>query len=340
MEHILSLLPDELVSFVEKKGLASYRGSQLLNWIYNKQTIDFNKMTSLPLEWRDRFNRILDNYIPEIISEQTSTDATRKFLLELIDGNHIEMVLIPKEEKYTLCISSQIGCKRNCRFCATAKMGFIRNLTVGEMVAQVFIAQIKSQKKRLNNIVFMGMGEPFDNYANVEKVIKILQHEKTYNFGARRITISTSGVIPGIKKLSNSSLKTRLAISLNSAIQSKREKLMPISRQYSLVDLKPVLHNYSITASFKVTLEYVLIKNFNMGIKDARTLKYFAHGIKCKLNLIPWNEVKFFNFRAPDNNDIKNFIHSLDGLRAMITVRDSKGEDIAAACGQLAGRFE
>ncbi len=334
--HILDILPDELKKYLFSIDEKKYRVKQILNWIYNNNELNFSRMTTLPFEFREKLFDKFSNFLPVIIKKEVSIDGSVKYLLELEDELRIEMVLIPNEKKNTLCVSSQVGCARECKFCATAKMGLKRNLKVYEIVAQIFIILQELKKNKLTNIVFMGMGEPLDNLQNVIKAIKIIQHNSGFKFSPRRITISTCGIIPKIKELTESNLKVKLAVSLNSAIQEKREELMPMSRQYPLSDLKKSLIDFRKKSSFRITFEYVLIKNFNTGKEDIKALKSFLGDISCKLNVIVWNEVDTMPFKAPSEQEVRNFIESMQELSSAVTFRKSRGSDISAACGQLA----
>jgi len=337
-KNILDLHPDELKHYFYQLGEKKYRSKQTLDWIYRKNVPDIDRMTTLTQELRSKLKNEFNNFVPRIERKLDSFDGSAKYLLSLEDNNVIEMVLMPGNGKNTLCLSSQVGCKRNCQFCATAKMGFIRNLTVSEINAQVLLANRELFPKRLTNLVFMGMGEPLDNLDHIMKSIKILQHQDGMSFSPRRITISTCGIIPGIVDLTKSGLKLKLAVSLNSAIQVKREKLMPIARTYPLDHLKSVLHDFRKINPYRITFEYILIKNFNMSSGDIKALRSFLGDISCKLNLIRFNKIPNSNFETPEEEEIKVFIAKLKNMKVAITLRDSRGNDIQAACGQLAGR--
>jgi 23S rRNA (adenine2503-C2)-methyltransferase len=295
-------------------------------------------MTSLSEALRIKLQSILSISIPTIITKTVSNDGTTKYLLSLQDRSNIEMVIIPNGKKNTLCISSQVGCARECTFCATAKLGLNRNLETHEITSQVFLAIREMGEDKLTNIVFMGMGEPLDNFENVVKAIRILQHDLCFNFSPRRITISTSGVIPQIAKLAETGLKLKLAVSLNSAIQSKREILMPISKTYPLSELKKNLLDFRKKTPYRITFEYVMIKDFNIGQEDVKALLKFLGDISCKLNVIKWNEVDDLPFETPATREIDKFISSMNVLSSAVTYRRSRGADIGAACGQLAAK--
>jgi len=337
--HILNLLPNEWKNYLLDIDEPRYRLKQILNWIYKNRTLDFSLMTTLPESLRQKLKYDFDNFLPEIIKVDISKDGTKKFLLSLNDDNKIEMVLIPNDKKNTLCISSQVGCARNCGFCATASLGFTRNLEVYEILSQVFLAIKELEEKKLTNIVFMGMGEPLDNLKNIIKAVKILQEEQCFSFSPRRITISTCGIIPKLNELADSGLKIKLAVSLNSAIQEKREQLMPVSRKYPLTELKNALLDFRKKTAFRITFEYVMIKDFNIGQEDTKALLKFLGDISCKLNVIKWNEVSSMPFKSPSEEEVAEFILRMQKLSSAVTYRKSRGQDINGACGQLAGNY-
>ena len=336
---VWSCLPEELKSKIVALGEKKYRADQILNWLYNNKITDISEWKNIPGSSKEIFNNRFSTLLPSISDIQISKDGTRKYLLQLVDGELIEMVLIPADEKLTLCISSQVGCKRGCRFCATAKLGFRRNLKVEEIVGQVFIADLESDNKKLTNIVFMGMGEPLDNLDNVIKAVKILQSEQCFSFSPRRITISTCGIVPEIIKLAEGNLKIKLAVSLNAAIDKKRSQIMPVNREYPLAELKNALQTFSKSNRFRITFEYVMIHEFNMFMEDVTALRKFCGDISSKINLIAWNNIPELNWQQPDQNEINSFLSILyKNCSCAITLRNSRGSDISAACGMLAGK--
>ena len=338
-KHLLDLFPEDLEQYVAAIGERPYRLKQLRNWIFSQNISDPDDMTNLPLAFRNKLFSDFDLYVPELIREQISQDGTRKFLLKLIDDQQIEMVLIPYLKKRTLCVSSQVGCSRKCSFCATGTLGLTRNLAVNEILGQILLARRLLGEEKLTNIVFMGMGEPLDNYDNLISSIKILQHEYGFKFSPRKITVSTAGIIPGIEKLAYSGLKLKLAVSLNSAIQEKRSQLMPVTEIYPLKELKRSLLSFSKRNPYRITFEYIMIKDFNTGLDDARALTRFIGDISSKVNLIKWNAVKGLPYETPDQKEIDNFIELLLPVSRAITFRQSRGADIKAACGQLAAEY-
>lgn len=316
---------------------ARYRSAQICEWIYRRQISDYKMMSNLPKHLRDELAATHPIRIPVIKERKISSDGTVKFLLEVADGNLIEMVIIPEKVKRTLCISSQVGCIRRCSFCATGNIGFRRNLSAGEIVSQIFIAMRDISGTRITNLVFMGMGEPLDNHLNVFRSIRLIQHERTFSFSPRRSTLSTCGIVPGLKKLLAEKIKIKLAVSLNSAIQEKREVLMPVARLYPLSELKPALLLYRRNNPFRITIEYVMFKGFNTGREDAQALIKLLGDLSCKVNLISWNEVTDCSeFQTPSQNEVEEFIQYLQPFRFAVTYRKSRGQDIHAACGQLA----
>jgi 23S rRNA (adenine2503-C2)-methyltransferase len=337
--NLLDLYPAELAENLLARGEKRYRIKQLLNWIYVQHTTDPDLMTNIPEQLKTYLKAEFNYFLPQIISLRTSEDGSSKYLLQLEDDNRIEMVVIPRGDRTTLCVSSQVGCSRNCLFCATAKIGLIRNLKVHEILSQVLIAINELKERKLTNIVFMGMGEPLDNYDNVVKAIRILQQEDAFSFSPRRITLSTAGVIPRLEELADSGIKLKLAVSLNSAIQEKREKLMPIAVKYQLSDLKKTLLNFRRKTPYRITFEYVMIKDFNILEEDRKALVSFIGDISCKLNLIAWNKVDYLPFETPDEEEIDSFVQEMYKLNSAVTFRSSRGADINAACGQLAGMY-
>ncbi len=338
-QNILSLSKDELILFLRRISAKTYVANQIFNWIYKKFVFDFDEMLNISKDMRAILKSEFHFDLPEILTIQKSEDGTKKYLLKLKDGMFVEMVMIPNSKKKTVCISSQVGCARNCNFCATAKMGLVRNLTVSEIVAQILLVSKDLFPEKLTNIVFMGMGEPLDNYENVVQAIRFINKDETLLFSPRRITISTSGVIPGIEKLANENLNVKLAVSLNSGVNEKRNEIMPINKTYPLENLKKALLNFRKKSNFRITFEYIMISNFNMADSDIKALRRFVGDISCKVNLIPWNPVENLPYKSPSNSEIEKFRNKLlKNLNIAITLRNSRGQDIDAACGQLVAK--
>ncbi len=336
MRHILDLAPGELENFFSEQGVKPFRVKQLRHWMFEKHVDDFRKMKNLPDTLIGMLAEQFDCGYPGIEKTRVSQDGTRKHLLRLRDDSLIEMVLIPTEKKNTLCISSQVGCSRECAFCATAKMGLERNLTPSEIVGQVLLAMRLLKDEKLTNLVFMGMGEPMDNYDNVVRSVRILQED--VGFSPRRMTVSTCGVVPGIRKLGQSGLKIKLAVSLNSAMSGKRDHLMPVNRVYQLKELKQTLVDFRRKSAYRITFEYIMFGGLNTGRDDAKALIAFVGDISCKINLIPCHHVPGSEYHPPTEAEVLQFQEWLHGLSAAITLRTSRGDDIEAACGQLAGK--
>lgn len=275
-----------------------------------------------------------------IDSHLVSQDKSEKFLLETADKLLIEMVLMPHDKRTTLCISCQVGCKMGCTFCQTGKMGFKRNLTSGEIVAQLFIANhALASRGKVTNVVFMGMGEPLDNYDEVVKACSLMISPSGFGLSKSRVTISTSGLIPAIKRL-GVDLPVRLAISLHSADEEKRSRMMPINRTYSLKELKQTLLEYPAPARYGITFEYVMIEGVNDTIEDAKKLVTYLHGLKAKVNLIPVNHFPGVQMKASSSERLNTFQSYLSTRSIPAPIRYSRGQDISGGCGQLAAKRE
>ncbi len=324
----------EIQSIVSDFGSEKYRAEQIHNWIYKQNIQSFDEMNNLPKHLLDQLeNNFVINplKILKITGEKESN--TRKFLLECQDGKRIESVLMREQKRTTVCLSSQVGCALGCEFCATGTMGIIRNLTVGEIVAQYLLLSMESAKP-ITNVVFMGMGEPFLNYENVIKCADILNNSEGINLGARHITISTAGIIPGIEKFTKEKKKYKLAISLNGSNQEQRLLTMPIAKKYPIKDLlNSVKDFYNETRNY-VTFEYVLLSGINDSRTYAEQIKKLIGNLPCKLNVIPYNEIGG-KFKRPNDAVIKSFLNNFTDAPFTVTTRWSKGADIDAGCGQL-----
>ncbi|PKN72201.1 MAG: 23S rRNA (adenine(2503)-C(2))-methyltransferase RlmN [Candidatus Cloacimonetes bacterium HGW-Cloacimonetes-3] len=351
LTNIFSLLPDELSNKLTE-SFPKYRSKQLLDWIYKHLVFAPEQMTNLPSDFKAFLAENYSFAMPETVSKLVSKDGSAKYRHRLYDGELVESVLIPEGNKNTLCISSQVGCSRKCSFCATGKMGLTRNLSTDEIVTQILIGSHEctsastSQQtnkdnhlttgSRLTNLVFMGMGEPLDNLDNLIETLKIIQADNSLTFSPRRTTVSTCGVVPGIVKFADSGVRAKLAISLNSAIDAKRDALMPINRQYPLHELKQALLYYLRKSSFRVTIEYVLIAGENMGREDLNALRKFVGDISCKINFIPFNPgTGATGLQAPDKQQVDEFMRAAATLPQAIMLRKSRGADVFGACGQL-----
>ncbi len=335
---------EELLENIEPK----FRIKQLFNWIYRKYTDNFEDMKNIPKNLKKELeNKYIINPL-EIINHETASDGTEKFLFKMNDSHTVETVLIKmkdeeivdgikKEAKWTVCVSTQVGCKVGCAFCLTAKGGFMRNLTAGEIVAQVWwMKKYKNfDENKAINVVYMGMGEPLDNYTNLIKAIKILADQDGMNISPKRQTVSTSGIAPKIKKLGNENLGVNLAISLHAVDDELREKLIPMNKAYNIQSVIDAIKEFPIDKRKKVMFEYLVIKDVNDDIESAKKLVKLLNGIPSKVNLIYFNPYPGTNFKRPDEKTMKKFQDYLINKGIMCTVRKSKGMDISAACGQL-----
>ena len=325
---------EEMEELMKSIGQPSYRGRQLFTWLYKKRVSKTDKITVFSKNLRQQLDEKIDLELLTITRQQTSADGeTIKFLLQLPDGLYIESVYMVEGKRRTVCLSSQVGCALNCGFCATGKMGFKRNMSTGEIVDQLLII-LKTLSVDATNIVFMGMGEPFLNYDNVIKAANIISHKDGIAIGKRKITISTAGIVPGIKKFSDDSLGFRLAISLNSADEQTRSRLMPVNKKYPLHELINAAKYYNSKSRHLFTFEYLMIGGINDSQGDAKKLKKLVRGLHGKINIIPYNAVGG-EWESPTEEKIDRFIRELLDMNMIISVRRSKGTDIDAACGQL-----
>ncbi len=333
---IKELTNDQLVLWLESKGLAPYRAAQILKWIYLRQTDTFDIMTDVGKEIRKLLSRHFSIARLEKARIETSQDGSKKYLFKLNDGKYVESVLIPEKDHYTLCISTQIGCAQGCRFCLSARGGLVRNLSRGEIIAQVRdVSKYLDGPKRLTNIVLMGMGEPLANYSNVVSAINtITDSNYGLGFSSRRLTLSTAGLVPKLSNLGRDT-SVNLAISLNATDNKTRNMLMPINRKYPLEKLLDACAGYPLLPRRRITFEYILIKGINDSIEDAKRLVKLLRPIRAKINLIPFNEYEGSEFNRPEESAILNFKEILNKNNYTAVIRYSKGQDISAACGQL-----
>ena len=338
--NLLNLNQQELEELVVSLGIKKFYGKQIFIWLHQKIVRDLNEITNLSLKDRELLSE--KAYIPflNLLKQQVSKiDKTEKFLFKLEDGNTIETVLLRhKDKRNTLCISSQVGCPVKCTFCATGQDGFVRNLDVNEIINQVYTVErrLLKQGTSINNIVFMGMGEPLLNLSNVLKSLEILSSENGINISKRKITISTSGIVPNIEKILLEKLPIELAISLHSAINAKRDMIIPVNRSYPLEDLYAILQEYQRQTKRRISFEYIMINNFNVSDVDANALADFVHEFDHVVNLIPYNPVAGVEFERPSEKKIEKFFTFLKDIRKVnVTLRREKGTDIDGACGQL-----
>jgi 23S rRNA (adenine2503-C2)-methyltransferase len=340
---------------LDKKGLADFfvsigekpfRSTQVMKWIHQFGISDFNEMTNLSKALREKLKLTAVIRTPKIIAEQRSKDGTIKWLLEMDNRNSVEVVFIPEKERGTLCISSQVGCSLDCTFCATGKQGFNRNLENWEIIAQMWVANkalgCKPKEERIiSNVVFMGMGEPLLNVTHTFPSARILMDDNAYGLSKRRVTISTAGVVPAINKIKEA-LDVSLAISLHAPNNELRDEIVPVNKRYPLEVLMPSLYRYVEGGHSKkhVTIEYVMIDKVNDRPEHAKQLIKLLGDLPCKLNLIPFNVFEGTDYRRSSNNAIRRFQDILVQAGLRCTVRRTRGDDIDAACGQLAGRVK
>ncbi|MEM8954774.1 MAG: 23S rRNA (adenine(2503)-C(2))-methyltransferase RlmN [Verrucomicrobiota bacterium] len=337
----------ELEAWVEGEGEKRYRAGQILEWVYGKRAEGVGEMSNLGKGFRERLDESFALHTARVVERQGSEDATRKYLLRLHDGRHVECVLIPPSvgwggevsDRRTLCVSSQVGCAYDCKFCASGLAGFTRNLDAGEIVEQLLVVERESGE-RVSNIVFMGMGEPLANLRNVTKAIRILNAPWGVEIGARHMTVSTSGLAPQIEKMASEPISFRLAISLHGATDDVRERIMPVNRKYPIERLFEAIKVWRSKRKQKITLEYILIEGVNDGIDQAKVLGRRAKSVGAKVNLIPYNQVDGLEWRRPEESVQEQFLAVVKAGGAPATLRREKGGDIDAACGQLRLRRE
>lgn len=334
MKNILDYSLEELSSWFEQNNEKKFRAKQVFSWIY-KGIYNFSEMKNIPNSLSDKLNNNFTVDIPKIEKQYISSiDGTRKFLYEFKDGNIIECVVMKYKHGNSICISTQVGCLMGCKFCASTIDGKVRDLTSGEMLSQVILAQ-DTIKERISNIVLMGSGEPFDNYDNVIKFIEIVNAEYGLNIGQRHITVSTCGIVPKIYETSDKNLSITLAISLHAYSDEKRKQIMPIASKYSIAEIIEGCKYYINKTNRRITFEYALVKGVNDSTNDADKLGQLLNGLLCHVNLIPVNQVRENNFERTTSKDIEDFKRTLEKHRIEVTIRREMGSDINAACGQL-----
>jgi 23S rRNA (adenine2503-C2)-methyltransferase len=342
--HVVPLIDIRSLHLDELRRIAqpSYRATQIADWLYQKRVTSFAEMTNLPHALRTKLADNLCFGKIEVVRVLGSKDTTRKFLVRLSDNNLIESVLIPASpalygspsDRRTICVSTQVGCAYGCKFCASGLDGWKRNLRADEIVNQI-IAVEEESGERIDNIVFMGMGEPLANYDNLLRAIQIINAPWGIGIGARNITISTSGLVPQIRKLADQPLQIRLAVSLHSASDEIRSRIMPVNRKYNLGALLDACRYFTSRKKQRITFEYILIAQVNDSDKQARQLAKHARALEAKVNLIPYNRVEGLDWTQPSIDRQKKFLAILRSADVRATLRREKGDDIAAACGQL-----
>ncbi|MDY0276247.1 MAG: 23S rRNA (adenine(2503)-C(2))-methyltransferase RlmN [Desulfomicrobium sp.] len=343
MNNILELPYQELEKVVANMGHQTFRAQQLWQWLWRKGERNFSSMTNIAKSFQEHLAQFWSVTWPEVVAIQCSQDGTVKLLLELEDGLRVETVLIPDKDRYTQCLSCQIGCPMGCTFCSTGQMGFVRNMSGGEIAAQVLVARDYLRKHHLaqeiKNLVYMGMGEPLLNWPEVKKSLDILSHPQGLEFSRRRITLSTCA-LPGKLALFAAEGLALPAISLHAPTQEIREKLMPGAAKWPVEELIKALQKFPLKPRERVTIEYILIQGINDSLEHARQLVRLLAHLKCKINLIAYNPAPGINYKAPAPKDVLAFEELLRSKGFTATLRKSKGQDIAAACGQLKTEME
>ena len=343
--NLLGLSVSKLGDFFEQLGEKRFRATQMVKWIHQMGECDFDQMTNLSKSLREKLHESAEICLPEVVSCQDSTDGTRKWLIKVEGGSCIEMVYIPEKDRGTLCVSSQIGCALDCSFCATGKQGFNRDLNTAEIIGQLWIAAQSFDQfaakapRRVSNVVMMGMGEPLMNFHNVVDAMNLMMEDNAYGLSKRRVTLSTAGVVPALDQLAGVT-DVSLAISLHAPNDELRNELVPINRKYNLKQFVESAKNYIEKMPDnrrKATVEYTLMDQVNDRSVHARELAVLLKELPCKINLIPFNPFPGSDYKRATNTALNRFRDILQGEGYTVTVRTTRGDDIAAACGQLAG---
>ena len=329
-DYNLDDLKEEMLSIGEK----AFRAEQIFKWIFVENVTSFDDMTNLSLELREKLKQNYTLGIYKIIRKQESKDGTRKYLFDILDGNAIETVLMQYKHGYSLCVSSQVGCRMGCKFCASTGIACVRNLTPGEIAEQILAVQ-RDTGIKISNVVFMGIGEPFDNFENVLRAIKIINNQKGLSIGARHISVSTCGVVPKIYEIADMDLQCTLSISLHATNNDKRSEMMPINNRYNIEELMKACRYYIEKTNKRISFEYALAKDNNDNLDDAKALVKLLRGMLCHVNLITINKIENGKFDTSTNENIMKFRDYLNEHGIVATIRRELGDDIEAACGQL-----
>ncbi len=335
-EVLTELEPEALASALAALDAPAFHARQIYRWIYRRGITDFSQMTDLSGDLRTRLGEAFIIPTPTVVARHDSADGTVKFHLRFDDGREVETVFIPDTPAMTFCVSTQVGCAMQCGFCLTGKMGLLRNLTAGEIAAQVrLVAHALGLAGRRFNIVLMGMGEPLHNYDATMKALRILAADCGLAVHPRRVTLSTVGVLPALERLAHEPLMPNLAVSLHATTEALRDRLVPVNRAYGLADLIAACRRFPTKRRDRITFEYVLLRGVNDSAADARRLAGLLHGIRSKVNVIPLNEAPGIPYRRPTDAQVDRFARTLAGRGITVSVRKSRGRDIRAACGQL-----
>lgn len=337
---IKSLLYEEVIKEMEQLGEKKFRAGQMYEWMHKKLARDFDEMTNLSKDFRVKCKEHFQYISLKAVRVQESAiDGTKKFLFELYDGNVVESVLMKYKHGNSVCISSQVGCRMGCRFCASTLDGLERNLSASEMLDQIYTIQ-KITGERVSNIVVMGTGEPLDNYGNLLRFLRMVTDERGLHISMRNITVSTCGIVPNMKRLADEKLSITLALSLHATTDEKRRKLMPIANKYSIEELMEACKYYFDTTGRRITFEYSMVKGVNDTKEDLEELTLLAKPLNCHINLIPVNPIKERDFIQPDMRFVQAFKNKLEKNKINVTIRREMGRDIDGACGQLRRRHK
>ena len=345
--NLLGLSPSQMEAFFAELGEKKFRAQHMLKWIHQYGQSDFDEMTNMSKALRQRLSEIAEVRLPEVVYENTSKDGTRKWVMRLDGGSSIETVYIPEKDRGTLCVSSQIGCALDCSFCSTGKQGFNRDLTTAEIIGQVYVANMsfhepgERRERKITNVVMMGMGEPLMNFDNVVGAMQLMMDDNAYGLSKRRVTLSTSGVVPMLDKLGDV-IDVSLAVSLHAPNDALRNELVPINRKYPSKELLASVNGYlqKLPDRRKATIEYTLMDGVNDEPEHAEQLAQILQETPCKINLIPFNPFPHSGYERPSNNRVHRFRDILVNAGYVVTIRSTRGDDIDAACGQLVGRVQ
>ncbi len=334
MKNIKDYKLEDLKEEVKEIGEKPFRAEQIFQWLYQEKVETFDEMTNLSISLREKLkeNYTMCNF--KVLKKQEAKDGTIKYLFDVLDGNAIETVLMRYHHGNSICVSSQIGCKMGCKFCASTGINFIRNLTTGEIVEQIIKVE-QDTGERISNVVFMGIGEPLDNYENVVNAIRLINHPKGLNIGARHISISTSGLVPKIYQLAEENIQCTLSISLHATNNEKRSSMMPVNQTYPIEELLQACKDYIAKTNRRISFEYALAKDNNDNLEDAKELVKLLKGMLCHVNLIPINKIENGQFDKSSNENIMKFRDFLNDHGIVATIRRELGSEIDAACGQL-----
>lgn len=343
--NLLDMDQSTLEAWCGELGEKPFRARQLMKWLYHRGVTEFSAMTDLARGFRERLAELAEVRLPEVLEEQHSSDGTRKWLLQMECGNSVEMVFIPEDRRGTLCVSSQVGCALNCSFCSTARQGFNRNLSTGEIVAQLWLANKSfgfphKDQRRITNVVLMGMGEPLLNFDNVLAATRLMTGDLAFGLGKRRVTLSTAGVVPGIERLARET-DISLAVSLHAPVDELRNELVPLNKKYPIAELMKACRSFIAgQPSRRITFEYVMLSGVNDSLDHARALARLMKTVACKVNLIPFNPFPGSAYQTSSRNAIYRFRDYLLKQGVTTVTRKTRGDDIDAACGQLVGEFK